>query len=159
MFFTLYTHVPANAGGVGSVTAMSPAVGAALSGLYSFDSKNKNQSLGTDINLHMFVITGGVSYRNWNEMVNKYKDEYTGYIGIGLLHLIQAQYGYSSDIGSLIRIRSDIYLLSEKPPFIGLDDPFDGVREGGFPLILYIEKPLNTSKRGWTFGLGVGLAF
>lgn len=64
---------------------------------YNFEGLNDSRSIGLEVTKTLLILNASVNYDNW--VVNnsfESNHEVTGFVGIGLLQVLQAQIGYST---------------------------------------------------------------
>lgn len=80
---------------------------------YNYEGLNSSQSVGIEFTKSIEWINFGLVYDNW--FVNKSfesSSEVTGYVGVGLFNLLQAQFGYSSFENAKLRLRAGLPIFS-----------------------------------------------
>lgn len=118
-----------------------------------YDSKNNNFLQSFNLNIAHTIINGGVEYKNISYIDSK---KFSGYIGLGLLHLIQLQAGFSKD-GFSIKNRYDM-LMGD------LDIFSQSINLEKYPLLklisvsISIEKYFNNPQMKYFFGIGIGFS-
>src|SRR5690606_4748280 len=80
---------------------------------YNYEGLNSSQAVGIELSKSIIWYNFSLLYENW--YVNKSFDsssEVTGYAGVGLFNLLQAQVGYSSFGNVKLRIRAGLPIFS-----------------------------------------------
>ncbi len=121
------------------------------------DDKSRESAAGLDVNMAFLVFNGGVQIREWHDKTKGWGEEeddneITGYLGVGIGGLIQAQLGYSGSRASL-RLRSDI-VFSDNAPLYGTK-----TSKRSWTLTPFIEMSPWSSYKRTVYGLGVGASF
>jgi hypothetical protein len=74
---------------------------------YNFEGLNDSRSIGLEVTKTLLILNASVNYDNW--VVNnsfESNHEVTGFVGIGLLNLLQAQIGYSNFKDTKLKIKT-----------------------------------------------------
>ncbi len=80
---------------------------------YNYEGLNSSQAIGIEYSKSIVWFNFSLVYENW--FVNKSfesSSEVTGYIGVGLFNLLQAQLGYSSFENPKLRLRAGLPIFS-----------------------------------------------
>jgi len=117
-------------------------------------TKGNATAAGIDVNASYLLTNIGFSARSWSVPTGtgSAKNDLGLYVGIGLGNLLQLQAGHSSEMGVLLRLRSDYPLALNA-------EGWDRFYQREYWMITpFIEIPL-TAHHGTLFGLGVGRTF
>lgn len=80
---------------------------------YNYENLNSSQAIGIEYTKTIVWLNFSLAYENW--YVKKSFDssnEITGFVGVGLFNLLQAQIGYSSYENVKLRIRTGLPIFS-----------------------------------------------
>jgi hypothetical protein len=167
--------LPSPAGALDLGPDLSPFVGGVLSVPFIRDSKNDATAVGLDANFVAFVFNGGLSVRHWSHEVESWdederrRNELTGYLGLGVANLLQAQAGLSGT-GVSLRLRSDIVLFGDEAStsFGVIPGLFSnsssrwgkwGLLRQGIVFSPFVETSPWSSNKKFIWGVGLGVSF
>jgi len=80
---------------------------------YNYEGLNSSQAIGIEYTKSIEWLNFGILYENW--FVNKSFDssnEVTGFVGVGLFNILQAQFGYSTFENAKVRLRAGLPIFS-----------------------------------------------
>lgn len=80
---------------------------------YNFEGLNSSQAIGIEYSKTIVWFNFSLLYENW--FVNKSfesSNEVTGYVGVGLFNILQAQLGYSTFGNPKLRLRAGLPIFS-----------------------------------------------
>jgi hypothetical protein len=80
---------------------------------YNYEGLNSSQAIGIEYTKSIVWFNFSLGYDNW--IVNNSFDssnEFTGYVGLGLFNLLQAQFGYSTFENAKLRLRAGLPIFS-----------------------------------------------
>lgn len=123
---------------------------------YNYEGLNSSQAIGIEYSKSIVWLNFSLAYENW--FVNKSFDsnnEFTGFIGVGLFNILQAQIGYSSFENAKLRLSAGLPIFSllsiksEEGETIDLND---------FMLSLYYQHRYGDGASNM-YGLSFGYTF
>lgn len=80
---------------------------------YNYEGLNSSQVIGIEYSKSIVWLNFSLVYDNW--IVNKNfnsSNEFTGYVGVGLFNILQAQFGYSTFENAKLRLRAGLPIFS-----------------------------------------------
>jgi len=123
---------------------------------YNYEGLNSSQAIGIEYSKSIVWLNFSLAYENW--YVNKSFDsnnEFTGFVGVGLFNILQAQFGYSSFENPKLRLRAGLPIFS----LVGINsDNNSAIDLNDFMLSLYYQHRYGDGASNM-YGLSFGYTF
>lgn len=123
---------------------------------YNYEGLNSSQAIGIEYSKSIVGFNFSMVYENW--YVNKSfesSSEVTGYVGVGLFNLLQAQFGYSSFENPKLRLRAGLPIFS----LVGINsDNNSAIDLNDFMLSVYYQHRYGDGASNM-YGLSFGYTF
>lgn len=123
---------------------------------YNYEGLNSSQAIGIEYSKSIVWFNFSLVYENW--YVNKSFDsenEVTGYVGVGLFNILQAQFGYSSFGNPKLRLRAGMPIFS----LLGIySDYSSSIDLNDFMLSIYYQHRYGDGASN-IYGLSFGYTF
>jgi hypothetical protein len=115
-------------------------------------AKNQHNSLGLEYNRSFTILNYGFLYKDYYQTN---KNEFNGYIGIGLVNFFQIQYSYSSNKESKLRLKASIMLKDLMKN--SYNDSYENWKEQ-ISMCIFYERGFSENTIN-EFGIGIGYSF